>query len=60
MSPVLVTGATGFMGRALVARLLEEGRAVRVLERRPSDAFDGLPVERVAGDVTRPETLPAA
>jgi dihydroflavonol-4-reductase len=60
MSPVLVTGATGFMGRALVARLLEEGRAVRVLERRPSDAFDGLPVERVAGDVTQPETLPAA
>ena len=39
MNPVLVTGATGFMGRALVARLLEEGRAVRVLERRPSDAF---------------------
>jgi dihydroflavonol-4-reductase len=60
MSPVLVTGATGFMGRVLVARLLEEGRAVRVLERRPSDAFDGLPVERVTGDVTRPETLPAA
>ena len=57
MSPVLVTGATGFMGRALVARLLEEGRAVRVLERRPSDAFDGLAVERVTGDVTRPETL---
>jgi dihydroflavonol-4-reductase len=60
MSPVLVTGATGFMGRSLVARLLEEGRAVRVLERRPSDAFDGLPVERVTGDVTQPETLPAA
>jgi dihydroflavonol-4-reductase len=60
MCPVLVTGATGFMGRALVARLLEEGRAVRILERRPSDAFEGLPVERVTGDVTQPETLPAA
>ena len=60
MSPVLVTGATGFMGRALVARLLEEGRAVRVLERRPSDAFEGLAVERVTGDVTQPETLVAA
>jgi dihydroflavonol-4-reductase len=60
MSPVLVTGATGFMGRVLVARLLQAGRAVRVLERRPSDAFDGLAVERVTGDVTQPETLPAA
>ena len=60
MSPVLVTGATGFMGRVLVARLLEDGRAVRVLERRPSDAFDGLAVERVTGDVTQPETLAAA
>jgi dihydroflavonol-4-reductase len=60
MSPVLVTGATGFMGRVLVARLLEDGRAVRVLERRPSDAFDGLAVQRVTGDVTQPDTLPAA
>ncbi|HEY3614281.1 MAG TPA: NAD-dependent epimerase/dehydratase family protein, partial [Gaiellales bacterium] len=60
MSPVLVTGATGFMGRALVARLLEEGRAVRVLEHRPSDAFAGLGVERMTADVTRPETLVAA
>ena len=33
---------------------------MRVLERRPSDAFDGLAVERVTGDVTLPETLPAA
>jgi dihydroflavonol-4-reductase len=60
MSPVLVTGATGFMGRVLVARLLEEGRAVRVLERRPSDAFADVTVERVTGDVTQPETLAAA
>ena len=60
MSPVLVTGATGFMGRVLVARLLEEGRAVRVLERRPGDAFEGQAVERVTGDVTQPGTLAAA
>ena len=60
MSPVLVTGATGFMGRFLVARLVGEGRAVRVLERRPSDAFADLAVERVIGDVTQPETLTAA
>ena len=60
MCPVLVTGAAGFIGRLLVQRLVEEGRAVRVLERRPSDAFDGLGVERVAGDVTQPDTLLAA
>ena len=60
MSAVLVTGATGFMGRALVARLLDDGRAVRILERRPSDAFAGRSVERVTGDVTQPGTLAAA
>jgi dihydroflavonol-4-reductase len=60
MSPVLVTGASGFLGRILVARLLEEGRAVRVLERKPSDAFGGLALERVTGDVTQPATLAAA
>ena len=60
MSPVLVTGATGFMGRVLVARLLEDTDGTTILERRPSDAFDGLAVQRVTGDVTLPETLPAA
>jgi len=29
--PILVTGATGFIGRRLVARLLERGLAVRAL-----------------------------
>ena len=32
---VLVTGATGGLGRAVVARLLAEGRTVRILTRRP-------------------------
>lgn len=38
--PVLVTGATGFIGRRLVARLLDEGAAVRalVLEGDPGEA----------------------
>ena len=60
MAPALVTGAAGFLGRELVARLVEQGRAVRVMERRPSTAFDDLPVERVIGDVTEPGTLMAA
>jgi dihydroflavonol-4-reductase len=55
--PTLVTGATGFLGRLLVRRLVDEGRRVRVLERTASDAFAGLPVERTRGDVTEPESL---
>jgi dihydroflavonol-4-reductase len=56
----LVTGASGFLGRHLVPRLVEAGRRVRILERRPTDAFDGLDVERVQGDVTDPISLAAA
>src|SRR3982751_6373498 len=37
----LVTGATGFIGRHLVPRLIEEGGNIRVLTRRP----DKLPPE---------------
>ncbi len=57
VGPTLVTGASGFLGRLLVARLATAGRAVRVLERRPSDAWAGLDVERVRGDVTEPGSL---
>lgn len=52
--PVLVTGATGFIGRRLVSRLLDEGAAVRalVLEGDPGEAH--LPkksVEIIRGSV---------
>ncbi len=33
--PILVTGASGFIGRHLTGRLLERGQPVRVLTRRP-------------------------
>jgi len=58
--PVLVTGATGRVGRAVVAELLGAGVPVRALTRRPATA--GLPatVEVVAGDLTVPESLAAA
>jgi dihydroflavonol-4-reductase len=36
-APVLVTGATGFVGGLVAARLLAEGRDVRALIRRPGD-----------------------
>ena len=57
--PVLVTGATGRVGRAVVAELLDAGVPVRALTRRPDAA--GLPadVEVVTGDLTVPESLDA-
>jgi uncharacterized protein YbjT (DUF2867 family) len=55
---VLVTGATGYIGRQLVDLLLAEGHQVRCLVRRAEQAAQ-LPaeVEVVAGDVLRRETL---
>ena len=61
--PILVTGATGYIGARLVPRLLEAGYRVRVLVRDPG-RLDGRPwqddVEICTGDVLKPETLPAA
>lgn len=50
---VFLTGAAGHLGANLVRRLLEDGRAVRVLLREGEDnrAVDGLPVEKVYGDL---------
>jgi len=58
---MLVTGATGRIGRRVIDRLLQEGSAVRALTRDAQRAAD-LPagVEVVAGDLERPETLAAA
>jgi dihydroflavonol-4-reductase len=55
---ILVTGATGYIGPALCAALLERGLPVRVLVRSSSRAV-GLPhgVERFEGDLTDPESL---
>ena len=46
---VLVTGATGFIGRRLVPELVERGHTVRAMTRRP-EKYDG-PGEPVGGDV---------
>ena len=50
---ILVTGATGFIGRRVVHALLQTGHAVRCLVRPTSDTtvFAGSPVECVIGDV---------
>ena len=50
MATVLVTGATGFVGRRLVPALLDAGHDLRAMTRRP-ESYDG-PGEAVGGDVT--------
>ena len=58
---LLVTGATGHVGRELVRELDARGAAFRVLVRDPARAV-GLPerAERVVGDLDQPTTLAAA
>ncbi|MFF2776027.1 SDR family oxidoreductase [Streptomyces sp. NPDC058052] len=55
--PVLVTGATGRVGRFVIDRLLDAGVPVRALTRRPEAADLPAKVEVHAGDLTAPETL---
>lgn len=56
----LVIGATGHFGRQTVEELAAAGAPVRALTRTPERA--GLPeeVDVVQGDLTKPDTLPAA
>lgn len=51
--PVLVAGASGFVGSHIARLLVEQGRKVRVLLRKTSSAaaLEGLQVEIVHGDV---------
>ena len=57
---VLVTGATGRVGRAVVDSLIAAGVPVRALTRRPEAAALPANVEVVTGDLTVPESLDAA
>ncbi|WP_434388537.1 NmrA/HSCARG family protein [Melittangium boletus] len=63
-SPILVTGATGKQGGAVVRALLRAGRPVRALTRDPDSAagraLSAQGVEVVKGDFTNPASLDAA
>lgn len=59
---VLVTGATGFVGRRLTTRLVDDGRRVRALVRPTTDtgALDALGVHVVRGDLRNRDAVDAA
>ena len=59
---ILVTGATGLIGRNFARRAAAAGYSVLAMVRRNSDrsALDGVAVQFVEGDLAQPETLPGA
>jgi uncharacterized protein YbjT (DUF2867 family) len=59
LKPILVTGATGNVGRELVVQLRAAGRTVRALTRNPQSANLPRDIEVVTGDLSAPDTLDA-
>jgi dihydroflavonol-4-reductase len=59
LKPILVTGASGFIGWHVARKLLERGDKVRALA-RPSSQVRELDVEVVRGDLRDPDSLERA
>jgi len=59
-APVLVTGGTGFLGRKLVGRLLDHGRSVTVLARRPAPDLTARGVRFICADLADAAAMRAA
>ena len=59
MRRVLVTGATGQIGREVVAQLRETGVGIRAMTRNPRSGNLPADVEIVAGDLSAPDSLDA-
>lgn len=55
MPRALVTGATGFVGRALTARLLADGWDVAAFVRKPGRLPNG--IQAIAADLSKPERI---
>ncbi|RMH34367.1 MAG: NAD-dependent epimerase/dehydratase family protein [Nitrospirae bacterium] len=60
MMRVLVTGAGGFLGQAVVGALLQKGYAVRGLYRHGSPSQENTPMEVVIGDIRDRAAMKAA
>jgi NADH dehydrogenase len=55
-----VFGGTGFLGRAVVARLIAEGARVRVAARHPDNSAQPAGVEAVAADLRDADSVARA
>ena len=58
----LITGSTGFLGSAILRKLLDDGREVKILIREKSDTtnINGVDVEIAYGDLRDSDSLQSA